>query len=74
MNAELAKTLNFVARKKECERIERENMAFAKRLLEKQSEFSKQAMLNDFEKHIQYKHQMMKVRSVGYFLYFTHVL
>ena len=62
----MLKTLNFWYRKKECQRIEHENMALAKRLLDKGSEFNRRAMESDFKKHLTYKNQILKVKSNKY--------
>jgi len=50
-------------RKRENERIERENQAFAKRLFAKQNQvsFSKKKMDEEFYNHLKYKKQIMKV-------------
>lgn len=61
MRSEFGKTLNFFYRKREGERIERENMAFAKRLLAKRSEFSKNRMDEEYERHVRYRNQILKV-------------
>lgn len=49
------KSLNVGKRKKETERIERENHAFAKRLFDKQANLSKQKHDLDFKNHLQYR-------------------
>ncbi len=55
--------MNVILRKKENERIERENQAFAKRLFAKQKEgsLSKKKMDEDFNNYMKYKKQIMKV-------------
>jgi hypothetical protein len=57
------KSLNVLIRKKENDRIERENQAFAKRLFAKQKEgsLSKKKMDDDFVNYMKYKKQIMKV-------------
>lgn len=55
-------------RKKESERIERENLAFAKRLLEKESVFSKKTLEEDFKRHLKYKSQVLHFPESKYFL------
>lgn len=53
----------MLIRKKENDRIERENQAFAKRLFAKQKEgsLSKKKMDDDFVNYMKYKKQIMKV-------------
>jgi len=48
-------SLNMGVRKRETERIEKENHAFAKRLFDKQAVLSKKALDNDWSSHIKYK-------------------
>ena len=48
-------SLNLVVRKKETERIERENHAFAKRLFDKQAVVTKKAHDQDFMNHLKYR-------------------
>ena len=57
------KSLNLGLRRRENERIERENQAFAKRLFEKQrmGSLSKAKMDEDFSNHLKYKQHIMKV-------------
>jgi len=45
----------MVVRKKETERIEKENHAFAKRLFDKQAVLNKKNLDNDWHNHIKYK-------------------
>jgi hypothetical protein len=49
------KTLNLGYRKKETERIEKENHAFAKRLFDKQAILSKKKLDTEYKNHLQYK-------------------
>lgn len=49
------KSLNYERRKKEFERIERENMAIAQRLFNKQGSISKKKMDQDYHVHRKYK-------------------
>jgi S-adenosylmethionine synthetase len=49
------RSLNVGYRKKETERIERENHAFAKRLFDKQANMSKKQHDHDFKSHLKYK-------------------
>lgn len=51
----------MVTRKKETERIEKENHAFAKRLFDKQAVLNKKHLDNDWRRHITYKKQIMKM-------------
>lgn len=48
-------SLNMGVRKRETERIEKENHAFAKRLFDKQAVLQKKALDNDWASHIKYK-------------------
>ena len=57
----IAKSLNYVARKKENERIEHENFKFAKRLLERPAFINTKGMDREYEQHLKYKTQIMKV-------------
>jgi len=50
--------LNIGVRKKENERIERENHAFAKRLFDKAGCLSKKKMDEEYYSHIKYKKQI----------------
>lgn len=52
------KSLNLGFRKRETERIERENHAFAKRLFDKQAILSKKKLDEEFKSHLQYKKQI----------------
>lgn len=58
------KSLNVGTRKRENDRIERENQAFAKRLFAKQRDgsLSKKKMDEDFFTQERYKNQLRKVR------------
>ena len=51
-------SLNMGMRKRETERIERENHAFAKRLFDKQAVLKKKSFDNDFQSHLNYKKQI----------------
>ena len=55
------KSLNLGYRKRETERIEQENHAFAKRLFDKQANLSKRKLEQDFKNHLKYKKQIQKV-------------
>ena len=48
-------SLNMGVRKRETERIEKENHAFAKRLFDKQAVLQKKALDSDWASHIKYK-------------------
>ena len=52
------KSLNVGYRKKETERIEKENHAFAKRLFDKQSNFSKKKFDDEYKSHLKYRNQI----------------
>ena len=47
--------MNMGMRKRETERIEKENHAFAKRLFDKQAVLKKKDLDNDWASHLQYK-------------------
>lgn len=55
------KSLNMGSRKKETERIEKENHAFAKRLFDKQANFSKKKLEEEYQSHLKYKKQIQKL-------------
>ena len=61
--ASLDKTLHFIKRKKELERIEEENFLMAKRLMSRHSEFNKRTMDIEYKKHVSYMNQIMKVKG-----------
>ena len=50
-----------MTRRKENERIERENQAFAKRLFDKNAILSKKKMDDDYNAHNRYKKQIQKI-------------
>ena len=56
-----AKSLNFVVRKRENDRIERDNLAFAKRLLVQPPSLNKKTMDEEYEQHVQYKDMILRV-------------
>lgn len=58
--------MNFGFRRRECQRIEHENIALARRLLNMESEFSKKAFEGDFRKHLVYRRQILKVKPAKY--------
>ena len=49
-------------RKRETERIERENHAFAKRLFDKQAVLQKKTFDKDWQSHLTYKRQIAKMQ------------
>ena len=51
----------MLVRKKETERIEKENHAFAKRLFDKQAILNKKKMDQEWLDHIKYKKQIAKM-------------
>lgn len=57
-------SLNMIVRKRETERIEKENHAFAKRLFDKQAVLNKKGLDQDWRHHIQYKKQIAKMPHV----------
>jgi len=52
------KSLNLAYRKRETERIEKENHAFAKRLFDKQAILNKRKLDEEFKTHLKYKKQI----------------
>ena len=52
------KSLNMAYRKRETERIEQENHAFAKRLFDKQANLKKQKMDEEYQNHLKYRKQI----------------
>lgn len=56
-------SLNLAVRKRETDRIERENHAFAKRLFDKQANNTKTQMDKDFQAHLKYKKQIAKMSA-----------
>ena len=54
-------SLNLVVRKKETERIERENHAFAKRLFDKKPIVAKKNLDKDYMNHLKYRRQIQKM-------------
>ena len=48
-------SLNMFVRKKETERIEKENHAFAKRLFDKNAVMNKKALDDEWRHHVKYK-------------------
>ena len=55
------RSMNMITRKKETERIEKENHAFAKRLFDKQAVLNKRSLDKDWANHIKYKRQIAKM-------------
>ena len=53
-------------RKRETERIEKENHAFAKRLFDKQAVLKKKALDRDWASHMKYKNQIAKMSHQPY--------
>lgn len=51
-------SLNVISRKKETERIEKENHAFAKRLFDKQAVLNKRRLDDEWANHLKYKKQI----------------
>ncbi len=51
----------MIVRKRETERIEKENHAFAKRLFDKQAVLNKKGLDCAWRDHVQYKRQIMKM-------------
>jgi hypothetical protein len=61
-----AKSLNINVRRKENERIERENHAMAKRLFDKSSALSKKLFDNEYHSHLKYRHQIQRRNKKQY--------
>ena len=59
----LVRSLNFFSRKKENERIEKDNLKFAKRLLEKPALIDIKSMDREFEEHLKYRKQLLRVQQ-----------
>ena len=57
-------SLNMAVRKRETDRIERENHAFAKRLFEKQAITQKKSLDREYQAHLKYRKQIQKVQGV----------
>lgn len=53
--------MNLVVRKKETERIERENHAFAKRLFDRQAVVNKKNLDKDYIQHLKYRRAIQKM-------------
>ena len=51
----------MLTRKRETERIERENHAFAKRLFDKQGVLNKRSLDREYHEHLKYKKQIAKM-------------
>ena len=51
----MPKSLNMGYRKKETDRIENENHAFAKRLFDKQANLNKKKLDQEYKDHLKYK-------------------
>lgn len=64
-------TLNLDYRRREGEEIEMENMALAKRLLEKKPAFNISKLEEDYEKHMRYKSQVMRMNQTKFRKLFT---
>ena len=56
----LVRSLNFMSRKLEDDRIERENLHLAKRILAKNSYLNVKAMEDDYQEHIKLKKQLLR--------------
>jgi hypothetical protein len=57
------RSLNIVARKKENERIERENHEFAKRLYSNSGSISRQKLENDYKSIVSFKKMISRVKK-----------
>ncbi len=55
------RSLNFARRKKESDRIERENLKFAKRLLEKNAFIDVRGMRHEYVQHLRYRKLLLRV-------------
>jgi len=59
----VARSLNFFNRKRENERIERENLRFARRLLEKPPSLDVRELEKTFDHHLEYRQLLLKVEA-----------
>jgi hypothetical protein len=57
------KSLNIAVRKKENDRIERENHNFAKRLFDRVGSLSKKRMDEEYQNHIRFRKQLQKMKK-----------
>ena len=57
----MVRSLNLAVRKRETERIERENQAFAKRLFDKQPNFDRKELDDAYKQHLKFKKALKKV-------------
>ena len=57
----MVRSLNLAVRKRETERIERENQAFAKRLFDKQPNFDRKELDEAYKQHLKFKKALKKV-------------
>eukprot|EP01022_Parablepharisma_sp_SALTPOND_P029290 TRINITY_DN7305_c0_g1_i1.p2 TRINITY_DN7305_c0_g1~~TRINITY_DN7305_c0_g1_i1.p2 ORF type:complete len:217 (-),score=62.02 TRINITY_DN7305_c0_g1_i1:2927-3577(-) len=57
------KSLNYTVRKKENDRIERENMALARRLLNKPAAINVKSLEREFLEHVKHKTMLQKVKK-----------
>ena len=60
----MVRSLNLAVRKRETERIERENQAFAKRLFDKQPNFDRKELDDAYKQHLKFKKALKKVEVV----------
>ena len=59
-------SLNYIVRKKENQRIVKENEMIARRLFCKRPHISVRQLNQDYhDRHLKYKHQIVKMRSAG---------
>ena len=59
------KSLNVGYRKRETERIEKENHAFAKRLFDKHAQINKKKFDEDYAAHLKYRKQIQKLGNAN---------
>lgn len=60
----IVRSLNLGQRRREIERIEAENHAFAKRLFDKQPNLQKSSLEEEYRAHLRFKKQIQKVPEV----------
>lgn len=67
MTSTFKNSLNLPYRKKETDRIEKENHAFAKRLFERTAHLNKKKLDDDYREHKRYLNQISKMKPSNSF-------
>ncbi len=62
----MTRSLNFTTRKRESDRIERENVALARRLLTKPSCIDSRSFQKDFDQHLRLRNLLLRVKLKKY--------